>query len=206
MSRILILLLLLIASSAAAVDYWPTGDGITFHYINGSGIMDTEITNPIYEGRILRADAIHQSSSGGNGLTCEIDGDGNVVVHEWTAYAAYYSEPELWWWDQPFVLLDFPLTVGKSWTTETTCHSQWDQSFDETVLVEVAAASQLQVPAGTFDVFEIRVTTSVVELTYWVNRDLGPVQVDPGGWQLVYWTGIVPSEASSWGDVKTLYR
>ena len=168
--------------------------------------MDTEITNPAYEGRILRADAIHQASSGGTGLTYGIDDTGDILIHEWTAYAEFYSEPELWWWDPPFVLLDFPLEVGKSWTTETTTHSQWGQSLDETVHVDVVSASQAHVPGGTFEVFEIRMTSFILEKTYWLHRDLGPVKIEPGGWELVYWTGIVPDEAKSWGEVKTLFR
>lgn len=42
--------------------------------------------------------------------------------------------------------------------------------------------------------------------TFWLHRDLGPVKMEPGGWELESWTGIVSNEDMTWSDVKSLYR
>jgi len=89
---------------------------------------------------------------------------------------------------------------------ETCATPLWGKSTNAQAQGEVLEATSVSVPAGTFDVIKVTVTSLSLSNTYWLHRDLGPVKIDPGGWELVYWTGVVPNKELSWGDVKALYR
>lgn len=62
-------------------------------------------------------------------------------------------------YDPPVVVYQFPLQVGQSWTTESTVTGTYDNvmaGFYEDYTFTVVTAGQVRVPAGTFDVLQLR--------------------------------------------------
>ncbi len=206
MTRLLLLCSLVLANPAFGADYWPMMPGATFHYTNGGTCRDVELATPHDGDGIVRANTIY-TSEGQTWISTQHDTDpGGDVVMSYLGVGCTWCCFDDWTWGPPFVLLDYPLDIGKTWTTEAIVTSLWGTPFSEQVNVEVVEETTVAVPAGTFDVIKVSVESSVFSTTYWLHRDLGPVRIDPGGYELVYWTGIVPNEARSWGDVKALYR
>jgi hypothetical protein len=76
---------------------------------------------------------------------------------------------------QPYeALYDWPLAVGKSWTSELKYmdHAA-GQTYDLTFRFTVDAFEELTTPAGTFKVFRIRRESPVDHLVHWYNPELG---------------------------------
>ena len=108
-------------------------------------------------------------------------------------------------YDPPVQFLDLPLVVGKAWSTSTTAWF-WGSLPSATVVTgEVVASELITVPCGTFEVMKVVITCDYCSYsgTYYLHRSIGPVALR-GGFQLISTT--VPTEVSSWGRVKALYK
>jgi hypothetical protein len=93
--------------------------------------------------------------------------------------AAFQTAQVQMWFEPPVGYLDFPLYVGKKWTTAYKGTSNSFQSMAETA-VEVASYGPVTVPYGTINAFRIRVRGSDRQIgranpyeTFWYSPEIG---------------------------------
>lgn len=191
-----VLAALMLAGSAAAVDFWPMPAGMVYTYEYPSGEQMTVH---------YATDCLRGVRPGGVfGETFRIDGDGDVTLTDWYSYSPDMELPNFYLSDPPVKFLDLPLEVGKEWTTHALVPMV--SAFEEIFTYRVISFGPVTVPYGTFDAYEIEEWSIWTRRgTYFVNRELGPI-VRPGEAKLVSVEAEVPVEATSWGNVKSLFR
>lgn len=76
-------------------------------------------------------------------------------------------------WDPPLGF-DYPMTVGKSWTTPYRMTLGNGKTVPYDLSCRIEAHEKVTVPAGTFDAFKVACTTNIGnDETYWINPDMG---------------------------------
>lgn len=91
----------------------------------------------------------------------------------WIAVVGRDGKPVMSW--SPPLGFDYPLTVGKTWTTSyrLTMHARGN-TIPYELSCKVASYEKVTVTAGVFDAFKVMCTTNIGnEETYWTNPDLG---------------------------------
>ena len=158
------------SSNSSAADYWPMTDGTVYHYENKRGF---ELTVS-YTGNSRHW--TYPGSTQSNSEEFTVDGSGNVILSSFSTMTSGAVDPDHWTFNPGVRFLDFPLFVGKTWSTATTAlgHSPENLEFIYTVESEEPAT----VPMGTYQVFvvsEIEVMGLVREQTYYLDQEIGPV-------------------------------
>lgn len=196
--------LALAAGRASAVPYFPSESGPTFQVT--SGTVTIEASGPSFA-------RVHSTGSGYYQFwsveSFVVDCDGDVLKSDEGGSCSACPDPDITYFDPPYLLLDFPLTTGKTWGTETLTRELWGpyEPVPVTVTGTVVGPATVTVPAGTFDVIEVRIFRQCLQrpeldqnFVYWLHPQLGPVN------GLVSWEGIVPDEPVSWSGLKALFR
>ncbi len=195
---------MLMAGSAAAVTYFPSDAGPVFEYTSG------EVT---IGGGPVSFTRAHVTGSGTFWFSSferfAVTEGGDVLKAEEGGGCSACPDPDITYFDPPYLLLDFPLTAGKTWRSDTMTTALWgyEDPVPVTVIGTVVGPATVTVPAGTFEVMQVRIVRQCVQkpqlnrdFVYWLHPQLGPVE------GLVSWEGVVPDAPSTWGGVKALYR
>ncbi|MBK7673235.1 MAG: hypothetical protein IPJ24_17885 [bacterium] len=188
----------LVAGSSAAIDYFPTANGSSLSYFHG-GVGISSLGNSVYyDYSTLGYHSNWHYLIDDNGDVLKADGTVGSSP-DWTEINITYSPP--------VVYLDLPLEAGKTWSTTTlvedTIGAHHEMVFEGTVV----GPASVTIPAGTFDVIEVRIAVRSPEAPWnnstevlWLHRQLGQMM------DLVQWSGIVGTAGTNWGDVKSLFR
>jgi hypothetical protein len=202
-------LLVCVAGTASALNYLPLGEG-TVSYFEGVADPSATLVLTIEEndGMVAVASMIE---TGGNDfatwfqLSQDVDGQTYLLGQSFDGGATWALTAD------PVVWIDTPLEVGKTWSQET-------MLGEDTYVIdcEVTAHEAVTVPAGEYSAYCIvqeAVLAGMYEYTYigWYAENIGLVSLD--------WTGaflgdvyeltdavVVGYDASSWSQVKSLYR
>lgn len=204
-TRLLVLLMLLLSSPVLAADYWPHPVGMSYHYRNAAG-AELLVTYLSSGTRLIYVPGYTVTES------LSEDAAGDVVLTYIQGYYVGAIDPEYFrTLGGDFVLLDLPLTPGKSWTSfvdTSCCYGPCAVGLSATV----TGTTQVTVPAGTFTVMQVAFTNNspfcAPDLpggTMSLDEEVGPV-ILPGGYELVSIGGAVSVERDSWGALKALYR
>src|SRR5262249_31373576 len=79
-------------------------------------------------------------------------------------------------YDPPEPLYDWPLFVGKSWSSETRIkYHDRNLTLEDKQVYTVDAFEEITVPAGTFKTFRIRLMSPYQRYVYWYEPKLGLV-------------------------------
>lgn len=207
MSKSIVLLILLSAASIHGADYWPTTPGSTFQYVNPSGeLLDVEIRETYEAGQTVRH-GVWKTAWGGcwSSETMFTDEVGAVYLVRGDHMCAGGVDPDWINYAPSLKLLDRPLEPQKP-----TLQIIEINGTPEYVLIEVSGPVTLTTPAGTFETMMVDVNpmfgAPYLGRTYWLHRNLGPVKIEPGEWELVGWTGVVANHEVTWSDVKTMFK
>ena len=198
--------------------YFPTVPGSSWNYetLAGETVSTTVLGAEVFHGRsVIGVDQLTTRSTGEQliGYKYFLDAAGNL-------YFAGWRLPQSWQ-DINTIHSPFPLKLPAAAEMQPSWQAAYIDStyFGDTFTYEVQqnvvhvyqADEEITVPAGTFQA--LRITTQWNEgstIVTWYSSGVGVVQfVDSVGheFQLVdYQLGTVPSEESSWGGVKSLYR
>ncbi len=192
------------ALPARAVPWFPSEPGPILHYPSGTVTID---------GAGASFARVHETGGGSfffwNVEGFRVDADGDILKSDEGGSCSACPDPDITWFDPPYLLLDFPLTTGKTWITETMTHELWGpyEPVPVTVTGAVEGPATVTVAAGTFEVIKVRIRRTCParpqldqDFVYWLHPQLGPVN------GLVAWEGVVPAEPHSWSDLKALYR
>lgn len=192
----------LVAVPAVAVPWFPSEPGLTFTYENdfaptviGSNGNDFwRAANLDRWPYLSRVEYFRVDPSGD--VLCTGTGAGATGLIDACTY------------DPPLLYLDFPLDIGKTWSSQAALWPDFDGAPSLVTLSgRVVGRGTATVPAGTFEVVIVelalegqeqggRPATGVILL----HHQLGPVQ------GLLSWTGVVGTESVNWGQVKSMYR
>jgi hypothetical protein len=158
-------------ASAPVMERWtPAPSGASWEVAQrntGSYGKDAQLTWTREDTRWKGAPAIALRSSGGMTIMAE------PVGGRWMAIVGAEGRPMLSY--DPPIGWEYPLHVGKSWTTRErmTLHASGKTlEFDFNCKVE--AFEKVTVRAGSFEAFRIHCTTSIGnDETYWISPGLG---------------------------------
>lgn len=186
--------------AAYGVEYFPSESGPTFVYGSGLDVV------------------IDGSPAAFSRVSCpscwvwwwdsfRVNSNGDVEQTSFGSYAWSGTESDDHIFDPPLLYLDFPLETGKSWVSSALERVYFADSDSLTLFGSVIGEQIIDVPAGQFEVYEVSLYyryqndhTRDNWKTLYLHRQLGPVG------DLTSWTGVVPTETSTWGGVKALYR
>lgn len=194
------LVLFMWGQGAQGVPYWPEIKEATLQYNDGTIIT---IGSGQYLSPPGQVTYTFQNQwcaqSGGFG----VDDDGDIYTSGGWIMCNGWFDPDFWGFGIPIKFLDLPLYTTKTWS------NTYDVGFIPPVTVsgQVEGFGMLSTPAGNLYYYEVRISgiASYIDGIYWINEHYGPVRL-PSGATFVGATGIVSSEASTWGRVKALYR
>ena len=189
-------------TKSLAVEYFPTEPGPVYVY----GIQPLEIRSfsPDHFSRVTCPDCPNGTSV----ETYFLDPSGDIFYVSTGFSSIYMPDPDSQYFEPYVKFLDFPLEDSKTWSSTATYNDIWGGPIDTvTLTVTVQGVDVVSVPAGDFEVkvvtFEYFFHTDPSMNTteeLWLHSQLGPVN------GLASWTGVVGTETSSWGGVKSLYR
>jgi hypothetical protein len=216
---------LLGAPPAGAQDYFPLQEGYLWRYEGIAGAGETNVVQGTVTLFGEEASVIdYQESTVNTGLenywTTEADGD----VKLWGFFREVENIGRAY--DPPILVLDAPLSVGASWSTEVDIYSYPDLVYLATGVVsfEVLEEGVVVVPAGAFFAYGIVNTFAASahggfslsgekapgtrgSAPRWYSASVGLVQYDSDQlYQLEYSNLPVSIEATTWSRVKTPYR
>ncbi|MDX2474729.1 MAG: hypothetical protein QNL91_13600 [Candidatus Krumholzibacteria bacterium] len=187
----------LFLSPVYAVDYWPSTVGQEFVYQEGLYYRGVSIREGSIPDTFMR---FSSGISGAGGRTYKIDENGDVLGLGQLGY---------FWYDSPYLFLDLPLEVGKTWSSHVNEYFFMvpDQPRWVTFSYEVIESETIIAPAGTFEALVVKQEKffdsspeTIQTFIYKLNILHGPVE------DLFSWTEVVANEPHSWGSVKALYR
>ena len=191
-----------IAGNAFASDYWPTSGTTTYTYVSDGG----------YEWVVSMVDGQRDLTyaSGWFRQTFSADAYGNVFLSSWTALNTSYDIRIPYGEDYAPPLL-FPtssLAVGQTNVSPTYATNPYGFTHLVWCRWEVVAEETVAVPAGVFDTMVVEVSCESDGLPsgrYYLSREVGPV-ILPRGYRLASVNGTVPTEDTTWGSLKALFR
>jgi hypothetical protein len=217
----LVLGLLIVLSNhpAAAQDhwYWALEQGNTRTYLNTDNPQDKvfqQSDGEAYDATIWRSrHEVGETVITESALLLNLDAEGNVWLHGW-------YEP-LILPDKPFIMIEAPLEVGASWDQLVA----WSSGSMLHHVEEVLEAGEVEIPFSRAVYYCYRVKLSIYHegqliatADRWINDGVGIVKYkvteyfDPPtflGWgqgEYVLVDGVVPTEDTTWGAVKAMYR
>ncbi len=225
--RLVFFLILVWSMPAVAEDYLPLQTGNFWSYVTSGGDQEMRVVTgqvPFFQGMPYAIE--HTISVSDQGLVnyWTLDPDGDVLL--WGFFRdgwGYVYEP-------PIVMVDAPLAVGKSWSTNVDIISLPDTSYVTTADLQyfAAEAQDVIVPAGIFASFGIGspdpgaksllggrytlwgtlVTDKANEELTWYSAGVGVVQERISSLLMLetYTDRPVSVEMTTWGGVKALYR
>lgn len=192
----------LAALPAAAIPWFPTEAGLTFTYendfaatvIGGDGNEFWRAANLDRWPYLSRVEYFSLDPSGD--VLCTGTGTGATGLIDIHRY------------DPPLTYLDFPLTAGKTWTSQATLVPDLgDEPTIVTLTGLVHGTGNITVPAGTFEIMLVELTLTGQDQGatpttgfLFLHHQLGPV----GG--LVSWTGVVGTGPVLWGSLKAMFH
>jgi len=199
---VVVMLLDTLVGAAVAADYWPLIPGASFTYQDPA--WQVEIQQYVGQDWYVRSYASADCSGSG---AYRLSDDGDVLWGGSGWVCESWVDPDFYTLTPPVLFLDLPLEVGKSWQSQTTVDYGYG-SFSATLHCSVTGTETVTTPAGDFETMVMQMITFdgpwfLRHWTYKLHRQLGPV-IDEGG-ELVAWTGVVPADKSTWGEVKALY-
>ncbi len=198
-----LLLLLLVAAPAVAqlAPYWIPDEGCELarqfgtsmtQYYRGENSLDLSITSDHVEYHI------EVYSWDGNDGLCRSRND-----YPGMDYVIYRYDP-------PLKVLQLPLSVGATWTSESVRTRQGGGSIPRTITLSsaVVGESNVETEIGTLHVFEVTevVTSEPGGFTDTTTRLLNDQFGDVSGLIGMDGCTTVADEPFSWGSVKSLYR
>jgi hypothetical protein len=220
---------LVVVSAAGAQDYFPLRIDATWSYdLDYGGERTATVAGRADVAGTETFEVVHvmtgpDAQTFHNYWTLGPDGD------LWLHRAWNETHPYDVVYDPPILLLDGPLTAGKSWLTETTLNG----GEAVTVSCQVDAVESVSVPAGIFESFRVssQITSSGKNAGGRARHDLFGMRVDgaakasplryfsdgvglvketdsfPGtSHRLTSWNVPTPGEETSWGHLKSLFR
>ena len=198
-TMVVAVLVVLVSSTAVAIEYFPSEDGPVFNYPSG-----TVTIHPYASGFFTRQSSWANITYSSQGFLINPDGDVLLSSLAWGSSSApdltiHSFEPDL-------TYLDFPLEKSKMWTSTGIESDTWAGPIREVTLVGIVNGREtVTVEAGTFEVMSVTLYyyyDYVLDRTevLWLHAQLGPVN------ELRSWSGIVPTQSTSWGSIKSLYR
>ena len=159
--------------------YFPDDQGNTWEYINSDGTSTITTVDGV---RILPGDIIVQLFK-----TSDYDSGGtetgtSEAYYRVTDSAVYDHGTPTYPLDPGALWLEFPLTVGKSWTVID------GPLYD--YIANVMASEDLTVPAGTFSCYKVKYTwrdngTELSSRTYWYGDGAGIVKTIIGSPEII---------------------
>lgn len=185
---------------AAGAPYWPESPGAVLHYSDGSTITIGSGVDMWSLGPVTYAELYGSCTKHGH---YGVDEDGDVYTSSGTIICGGWFDPDFWGGGVAVKILDQPLYIGKSWSN--TYDQGWSAPF--TVIGGVLGSGWLSTPEEKLFYYEVMIlgASQYVDGVYWVNERYGPVRL-PRGATFVGATGTVAAEASTWGEVKLLFR
>jgi hypothetical protein len=154
-------------------------------------------------------------------ITHRIDGGVPILEDYWSNeggdvfYHGFYRPIEDFGllYDPPLLVVDAPLSVGATWSTESDLFLLPDSTYfsTETIGFTVQAEEMITVPAGNFLAYDIEETIPPLEArrvdrTFtrrWVTADLGTVRFDDLGlYELESYQVVLAVTPTSWGAIK----
>lgn len=203
-----LLLLVSAPSFGQLAPYWISDDGCQKGIVNGDGL---DLTLTAIAPLTLRWTPYDGTGVGYDEDWYVLDGDGDLcrTFEIWLDYTTSYDEQ---WreWDPPLKIIDYPLTPGKTWTSESQC--LWNGQGlwrPHTLTGEVVGPTTVDTGIGQLDVMEVVIggtalnaSRSEMEQTFYLHDQLGDVT------GLVSLSGCNPvaAEELSWGALKSTYR
>jgi len=200
----LLLWIVCFAGSSSANDWWPMVDGAEYVYVNAAEdtmVVSCEKVDSItymltYETATCSMSVkIYASGEDvyqkGNSALCDDAGGG------WYSY-------------ESVTLLNGEPMFGRQWVEVRYMYAP-GATYEMSVLISVGdALEQVEVPAGVFDAVDIRTRAFTVDTfwggTYSLAEGIGPVVIEPGGWKLVDYPGLVNGEEQSMSDLRRAFR
>ena len=207
MKTILIFCLFVILAtpcSAQQVPYWIADVGCVKHHDTGELPRTVESVNHMMTHEI--AECWEQD------ITCDyaLDDEGDVVWN-WRVFDGHFTYDTIYEaFDPPLKVLDYPLTTGKTWTTDA---DRYVTGLDTGLCVfvtltgTVIGPTTVETALGVLDVIEVYVEMDYYHCpneyhTFLLHDQLGDVTglLDVTGCE------IVPTHELSWGSLKSCYR
>jgi hypothetical protein len=192
----LIVATLLLALPALAADYWPFHpDGVVYHYEHSTA---TYGHNGEYS--VIEID----TPSGCHGELYYVELDGRAALCSYGSYCPGDFEGTIACFDPPLPVTPVDATPGSVWIWES---NQWGYPFIAGLVIgQVVGEETVTVPAGTFTCLHVTLTgiNSSFQEEFYLDFELGPII-----WylsHLVSIDGLTPTETTSWGAVKSLFR
>lgn len=196
---VLVHFIALSAAAASAQSYWAVDDGAVLTYSVGSITVGRE------------GDYSRQGIACRSGEIYQLAEDGDVLWSDVYLTCGQLGETSSY---QPvLLLLDLPLTTGKTWSATSTWHGADRRVYLVTLDGEVRGPTTAPIP-GIGD--EAPVIAVHLSLTY-ASIDGSPVPPDEDkDWLLhaqlgrvdglLAWQGVVPGGTVDWSSVKAMYR
>jgi len=198
-----ILVLAALSGAAMANDYWPTSGYSTYLYRDDSG-RDMVVTMNHGQRETVTADYRQME-------IYEVDASGNLSISLSEAVGLAPGNlrfPYTLTYSPPLGFLAALLPIGQTGNSSTTATEVYGGlAFSVDCSWVVMGEETVQVPAGTFHIIVVEVTTTALIESgiYHLSPGIGPV-VLPRGYRLVSVNGTVPASQTSWGALKSLFR
>lgn len=205
MNRAAILSSLLILATPAAAQlapYWVPDAGCTINFLVDG--------NPLTATAAAPMDYTQSAAGNWSTFAYAFDDDGDVCLreHRWFSTAEPQQYP-VRTYDPPAKVLDYPLTAGKTWQSDTTeiRDDEYHVERPLTISASVIGPDVVATGLGDLDVVVVHIDYQYTDgyggdwsKTYYLHDQLGPVQ------DLVSITGcdLVPTESITWGAIKAL--
>jgi len=226
---VLATLALSIGSPALAQPYFPLAIGNSWDYQTAGGVHETQTitgTTTVFGHTAFVNTFTNNPDNAGLENYWQVGNNGGVLL------LGFFRSNDGFGivYDPALTIVDAPLAVGKTWSSEATFYRLPAMTTEGTFTVSFSAYEDvmLTVPAGTYHAFGIgqylppgsaktfagaplnldgtlRVTAG--QATDWYTAGVGEVQYGPGDlFQLVGLNLPTPATALSWGRVKAVYR
>ena len=191
------MIVLAVSSSVASTPWWIPADDAVLNYSEDSNIWIIKPFAPM---------GLHmQYPAGDIWRYFSFDGEGDIYANSYTIMEPAMSlSPLEYQWDPPLKILDFPLTTGKTWQSESMWRPETGIPKAYTLTGMVVGPKNVTIGDYTIPVIEVVVekqwSSFTFTTTYLLHEQLGDVS------NLVSWSGTVANESISWGKLRCLYR
>ena len=189
-----------VCGSTYAIDYFPSEPGPWFDYTYGP-VTIRDVGNGVFS-RVCCDGCIV-----GSFKNYIVGPTGDLFYVKYGSFAESAPMPEIRRFEPYLLYLDYPLEIGKTWTSMASLFNDFSEDDTVTLSGTVVGSEVVTVPAGSFEVLCVTLQYEYL-VEWWLNRtetlwlhiQLGPVN------NLEEWTGIVATDGLSWSTVKALYR